>query len=78
QDMLSEDELRMGSFELKRWNDLIPCMRLRNDDILEVRLAFNNKDRWVVVCPQSAREVVMLKTHSLINQVEEIFYFVSA
>ena len=67
QDMLSEDELRMGSFELKRWNDLIPCMRLRNDDILEVRLTFNNKDRWVVACPQSAREAVIWETHSRIH-----------
>ena len=64
---LKNECLRIGSPELKRWHDLIPNMRIRMDDILEVRLTYNGRDKWIVCCPQSIRETVIWQTPSLIH-----------
>ena len=56
---LSTEELQLSGTELKRLYARKEALRIRTDDVLEIRLVLNEMVHWCVVCPLSIRKTVI-------------------
>lgn len=56
--------LEQAGPKLKKLAELLHLCRIKND-ILQIRTTRNNQPRWVTVCPQAMRPLVIEKNHTL-------------
>ena len=64
---VTEEQLELGSAELRRLHQQRDSLRLRTDGVLEARVAPQGKPRWCAVCPPSLRGSVIWRTHVLVH-----------
>ena len=63
----SRRELDTGGVELKQLYQRKAAMNIREDGLLEIRIAINGKSRKCVVCPPIHRGTVLWETHRMVH-----------
>ena len=59
----TEEQLEGADMEFRRLAKLQSSMRLTDQGILQVCLAFNNQSRWCTICPKAWRSGVVQEAH---------------
>ena len=62
---LTEEQLSLGSRELRQLNQRQHALKIGEQGLLEIRLCLQNRARWCVICPIALRKSIIWQTHSM-------------
>jgi len=57
--------VNLGSTELRKLNNMLSLMKIREDGVLVVRILDSQRTKEVIVCPKQMRKEIMWSTHTL-------------
>ena len=61
---ISPSRLEEASGELRSLHQRRPSMRIREDHILELRVAGQGREKWVAICPSAFRSAMTWQVHA--------------
>ena len=65
EETLTEEQLSLGSRELRQLNQRRNALRISEGGLLEIRVCPQNRARWCVVCPAALRITTIWQAHSM-------------
>ena len=65
EETLTEEQLSLGSRELRQLNQRRNALRISENGLLEIRVCPQNRARWCVVCPAALKITTIWQAHSM-------------